>query len=161
MGPIWVLSAPDGPHVGPVNLAIREYFWFLIANDRWMRMDWRWKWSSTRLKHLAPSQYPKRRLIVRSREVSKPWYWYFKLSYRFEIWQAHRQQCCRSACFQSDRTILNTNLATSRLYEILRKYVFLDIETGPWFPVWSTKGSYRQGNSLMRLRFPLCYIPNW
>ena len=24
MGPIWVLSAPDGCHVGPVNLAIRE-----------------------------------------------------------------------------------------------------------------------------------------
>ena len=23
MGPIWVLSAPDDPHVGPVNLAIR------------------------------------------------------------------------------------------------------------------------------------------
>ena len=24
MGPTWVLSAPDGPHVGPTNLAIRE-----------------------------------------------------------------------------------------------------------------------------------------
>ena len=33
--------------------------------------------------------------------------------------------------FQSDRTILNTNLAASRLYEILRKEVFSDIETGP------------------------------
>ena len=22
MGPIWVLSAPDGPHVGPMNFAI-------------------------------------------------------------------------------------------------------------------------------------------
>ena len=22
MGPIWVLSAPDGPHVGPMDLAI-------------------------------------------------------------------------------------------------------------------------------------------
>ena len=28
MGPTWVLSAPDGPHVGPRNLAIREVtFW--------------------------------------------------------------------------------------------------------------------------------------
>ena len=35
--------------------------------------------------------------------------------------------------FQSDRTILNTNLAASRLDEILRKDVFSDIETGPWF----------------------------
>ena len=24
MGPTWVLSAPDGPHVGPLNLSIRE-----------------------------------------------------------------------------------------------------------------------------------------
>ena len=26
MGPIWVQSAPDGPHVGPMNLAIRDLF---------------------------------------------------------------------------------------------------------------------------------------
>ena len=26
MGPTWVLSAPDGPHVDPMNLAIREWF---------------------------------------------------------------------------------------------------------------------------------------
>ena len=25
MGPTWVLSAPDGPHVGPMNLAIRVF----------------------------------------------------------------------------------------------------------------------------------------
>ena len=25
MGPTWVLSAPDGPHVGPMNVAIRVY----------------------------------------------------------------------------------------------------------------------------------------
>ena len=29
MGPTWVLSAPDGPHVGPMNLAIRGY----ISNE--------------------------------------------------------------------------------------------------------------------------------
>ena len=52
----------------------------------------------------APSQYPKRRLFVRSRKVSKPRDWYFKLSYRFEIWQAHRQHCCRSACQVSERS---------------------------------------------------------
>ena len=50
----------------------------------------------------VPSQYPKRRLIVF--EVSKPRDWYFQLSYRFEIWQAHRQQCCRSACQISERS---------------------------------------------------------
>ena len=30
MGPTWVLSAPDGPHVGPMNLAIREYISYLL-----------------------------------------------------------------------------------------------------------------------------------
>ena len=24
MGPTWVLSAPDGPHAGPMNFAIRD-----------------------------------------------------------------------------------------------------------------------------------------
>ena len=32
MGPTWVLSAPDGPHVGPMNLAIR-------VAVRWSRFD--------------------------------------------------------------------------------------------------------------------------
>ena len=26
MGPTWVMSAPDGSHVGPMNLAIRDTF---------------------------------------------------------------------------------------------------------------------------------------
>ena len=73
----------------------------------------------------APSQYPKRRLFVRSRKVSKPRDWYYKSSYRFAAEVPVK--------FQSDRKILNTNLAASRLYEILRKDVFSDIETGPTF----------------------------
>ena len=51
----------------------------------------------------APSQYPKRRLIVRSREVSKPRNLYLELSDRSEIWQALRQHCCRCACQISKR----------------------------------------------------------
>ena len=31
MGPNWVLSAPDGPHVGPMNLAIREVMVFQVT----------------------------------------------------------------------------------------------------------------------------------
>ena len=66
----------------------------------------------------APSQYPKRRLFVRSRKVSKPRDWYFKLSYRFEIWQAHRQHCCRSACQISERS--GNYKYKSRGFETLR-----------------------------------------
>ena len=51
----------------------------------------------------APSQYPKRRLIVRSREVSKPRDLYLELFDRSEIWQALRQHCCRCACQISKR----------------------------------------------------------
>ena len=31
----WVLSAPDGPHAGPMSLAIRDdmEFWILVIND--------------------------------------------------------------------------------------------------------------------------------
>ena len=66
----------------------------------------------------APSQYPKRRLSVRSRKVSKPRDWYFKLSYRFQIWQAHRQHCCRSACQIPERS--DNYKYKSRGFETLR-----------------------------------------
>ena len=32
MGPTWVLSAADGPHVGPMNLAIREMLMNIVRN---------------------------------------------------------------------------------------------------------------------------------
>ena len=51
----------------------------------------------------APSQYPKRRLSVRSRKVSKLRDLYLESSDRSEIWQALRQQCCRCACQISKR----------------------------------------------------------
>ena len=34
MGPTWVLSAPYGPHVGPMNLAIRDVFIFDIEESQ-------------------------------------------------------------------------------------------------------------------------------
>ena len=33
MGPTWVLAAPDGPHIGPMNLAIRAAWWFERERD--------------------------------------------------------------------------------------------------------------------------------
>ena len=66
----------------------------------------------------APSQYPKRRLFVRSRKVSKPRDLYLELSDRSEILQALGQQCCRCACYISKRY---DNLKyQSRGFEILR-----------------------------------------
>ena len=37
VGPTWVLSAPDGPHVGPMNLAIRDILQHL--NDMFTAAD--------------------------------------------------------------------------------------------------------------------------
>ena len=33
MGPTWVLAAPDGPHVGPMNLVIRDAIFLIINID--------------------------------------------------------------------------------------------------------------------------------
>ena len=45
--------------------------------------------------------------------------------------------------FQSDRTILNTNLVTSRLCDILQQDVLSDIETGPCTPRGSRVKTHR------------------
>ena len=66
----------------------------------------------------APSQYTKRRLSVRSLQVSKPRDLYLELSNRFEIWQALRQQCCRCVCQISKR--LDNLKYQSRGFETLR-----------------------------------------
>ena len=66
----------------------------------------------------APSQYPKRRLSVWSRKVSKPRDLYLELSDRSETRQAPRQQCCRCACQISKR--YNNLKYRSRGFETLR-----------------------------------------
>ena len=38
MGPTWVLSAPDGPHVGPMSLAIRVVTRFILS--KWHEYGW-------------------------------------------------------------------------------------------------------------------------
>ena len=40
MGPTWVLSAPDGPHVGPMNIAIRDPFIMLSPQCQWGDLEW-------------------------------------------------------------------------------------------------------------------------
>ena len=66
----------------------------------------------------APFQNPIRRLIVRSRKVSKARHRMSKWPYRFEIWQAHRQQCCRCACQISEPS--KNSKYKSRGFETLR-----------------------------------------
>ena len=94
-------------------LNARVYYSHCIRNREWCaKLDWSrvqhqtiiWTTVNT-VDHTdrAPSQYPKRRLSVRSRKVSKPRDLCLELSYRSEIWQALRQQCCRCACQISKR----------------------------------------------------------
>ena len=52
-----------------------------------------------------------------------------KLSYRFEIWQAHRQHCCRSACQISEQS--DNSKYKSRDFETLR-----DLTERPLFGYW-------------------------
>ena len=79
-------------------------------------------WNSI-VRSWAPFQYQIRRLIVWSREVSKPRDWQFKLLHRFAIWQAHRQQCCRGACRMSERSDNS-------------KYIFQGFETSRYLTIW-------------------------
>ena len=75
MGPTWVLSAPDWPHLGPTNLAIREIDWwypklysFLGMSQYTVGSSGRWKFipfSKTSLKNpgtawCPPSGYVRR-----------------------------------------------------------------------------------------------------
>ena len=103
-------------------------------------IDVRWWSVPTGTSTWAPSQYPKRRLIVRSREFSKPRDWYFKLAYRFEIWQAHRQQCCRSACQISERSenskFISRGFETSRDLTIRRLFGYWDGALNPIERLW-------------------------
>ena len=39
MGPIWVLSAPGGPHAGPMNLAIWDYMQYHDGLSQWHLLD--------------------------------------------------------------------------------------------------------------------------
>ena len=36
MGPTWLLSAPDGSHIGPMNLAIRDTLWGQAITVCWI-----------------------------------------------------------------------------------------------------------------------------
>ena len=40
MGPTWLMSAPDGPHVGPTNLDIRDYFTGTGGDRRYPNRKW-------------------------------------------------------------------------------------------------------------------------
>ena len=44
-----VLSAPDGPHVGPMNLAIWEYILDHVCHEMMRLMLWEWALVSTRM----------------------------------------------------------------------------------------------------------------
>ena len=85
-----------------------DYVYFFIISPAWDLVETCLLRKLLYIRHtgetLGPVSISKKTSFVRSRKVSKPREWYFKLSYRFEIWQAHRQQCCRSACQISERS---------------------------------------------------------
>ena len=79
-------------------------FWLWITSRLHLKLRQSWViYVDVGARSRAPSQYPKSRLSVRSRKVSKPRDLYLELSDRSEICQALRQQCCRCACQISKR----------------------------------------------------------
>ena len=93
-GPLWGDSVIISQKKRTPNTHITQTM--ILYNLRCQRlMTWSAPWASF--------QYPMRRLIVRSREVSKLRNLNSKLSNRSEIWQAPRQQYFRCACQISKR----------------------------------------------------------
>ena len=85
-----------------------------MISIRTIRHSLHWIYFKTYCKlPVAPFQYPIRRLIARSRELSRPWDLYLKLSDRSEIWQTNLQQCCRLA-FQISKRCDNLNYQSRR-----------------------------------------------
>ena len=120
-----------------------DYIQFRISHDgfmTWKRLPRRWPFRGGIYR--SPIDFPQ--------EDRGPVSIYEKTSFRNISWKLEATRLVLSIVvslwnltgtaaevpvkFQSDRTILNTNLAASRLYEILRKDVFSDIETGPNIP---------------------------
>ena len=65
MGPTWVLSAPDGPHVGPMNLTIRKAFFQVMSccrQDSRHNMKRCWPRLSEQSKNLTYDLRPSSRL---------------------------------------------------------------------------------------------------
>ena len=46
MGPTWVLSAPDGPHIGPMNLALREWSSIVCQSSFKLEAFWQEFWQT-------------------------------------------------------------------------------------------------------------------
>ena len=125
------VSCFAGKQVTSVHISTDIDTWVLSGQLRYL-ISW------------APSQYSKRRLFVRSRKVSKPRDWYFKWSYCFEIWQAHWQHCCQSACQISERS--DNSKYKSRGFETLR-----DHKERRLFGYWD--------GALVSIMVPLCLLP--
>ena len=102
----------------------------------------------------APFQYPIRRLIVRSRKVSKARDRVLKCSYRFEIWQASRRQCCRGACQISERS--DNSQYRSRGFETLRDLMIRRL-IGYWngVQVWAWELEKLMINTFYRLVYAI------
>ena len=94
----------------------------------------------------APSQYPKRRLFVRSRKVSKPRDLYLEFCDRSEIWQALRQQCCRCACQISNRydNLKYQSRGFETLRDLTKRRLFGYWDGALMTPVWRSSISHAQ-----------------
>ena len=107
------------------------------------------KGSSSIVRHYSVSrallQNPIRRLTVRSHKVSKPRDLYWELSDRSEIYQAPRQQGCRSACKISKRCdnlkYQSRGFETSRDLTIRRLIEYWNGAQVVWWPKTSVSAA--------------------
>ena len=104
MGPIWVLSAPDGHHVGPTNLAIRDAFKsvvvLLLQKSNYLKVLWKHKtqaisWLSINTIYLITHQYGSIMLSVSVWKCISEWAVssYVKRKYGAVMWPEVGPRC--------------------------------------------------------------------
>ena len=119
MGPTWVLSAPDEPHVGPMNLAIRDG-----------------------LMPLSKARKPRRALITKndnvlynysgifsSRIKKLDWYWSYKIGKIFTLFKQGNSKLCHRCIpltnLPLDKIAAISQTAFSNTFWWMKSFVFL------------------------------------
>ena len=139
MGPTWVLSAPDGTHVGPMNLAIREGTWdlrFVCVTWLMSSFDLRYKelvyssWnifmvSSERIHHCCKSFRTFVNVFVRYKFL-----WMLVL-YRVTLAPV---RCCKCVqmCHCFKKVSLNITYILWNMSQVVRQIIWYVISSSEW-----------------------------
>ena len=137
MGPTWVLLAPDGPHIGPLNLAFREVMACSLALMLALNCG---ICLSSNIK--GPS-YGFEIIPVASETMSETTLWYASFVF-IECLNLHNIYIyiCNGLCLSTlPQRVVNTHMRGECLHDIWFYYQFCILNHGYWF-IWRPCASF-------------------